>query len=112
MSEYEEILGIKIPENTKIKAVTNSSKKVIKDSIFFGFQGTKVHGSKYAEDAIKNGASLVIHDDPLFVKNNMVSCVEAINRCSTKSSSFVWAPFIPLPPLFRVFHCVVANLLI
>ena len=28
MSEYEEILGIKIPENTKIKAVTNSSKKV------------------------------------------------------------------------------------
>ena len=70
MSEYEEILGIKIPENTKIKAVTNSSKKVTKDSIFFGLQGTKVHGSKYAEDAIKNGASLVIHDDPLFVKNN------------------------------------------
>ena len=34
MSEYEEILGIKIPENTKIKAVTNSSKKVTKDSIF------------------------------------------------------------------------------
>ena len=70
MSEYEEILGIKIPKNTKIKAVTNSSKKVTKDSIFFGFKGTKVHGSKYAKDAIKNGASLVIHDDPLFVKNN------------------------------------------
>ena len=70
MSEYEEILGIKIPKNTKIKAVTNSSKKVTKDSIFFGLKGTKVHGSKYAKDAIKNGASLVIHDDPLFVKNN------------------------------------------
>ena len=70
MSECEEILGIKIPKNTKIKAVTNSSKKVTKDTIFFGFKGTKVHGSKYAKDAIKNGASLVIHDDPLFVKNN------------------------------------------
>ena len=70
MSEYEEILGIKIPKNTKIKSVTNSSKKVTKDSIFFGFKGTKVHGSKYAKDAIKNGASLVIHDDPLFIKNN------------------------------------------
>ena len=70
MSEYEEILGIKIPKNTKIKAVTNSSKKVTKDSIFFGLKGTKVHGSKYAKDAIKNGASLVIHDDPLFIKNN------------------------------------------
>ena len=54
MSEYEEILGIKIPKNIKIKAVTNSSKKVKKDSIFFGFKGTKVHGSKYAKDAIKN----------------------------------------------------------
>ena len=38
MSEYEEILGIKIPKNTRIKAVTNSSKKVIKDSIFFGYK--------------------------------------------------------------------------
>ena len=70
MSEYEEILGIKIPKNTKIKAVTNSSKKVIKDSIFFGLQGINVHGSNYAEDAIKNGASLVVHDDPLYDKNN------------------------------------------
>ena len=34
MSEYEEILGIKIPKNTKIKAVTNSSNKATKDSIF------------------------------------------------------------------------------
>ena len=39
MSEYEEILGIKIPNNTNIKAVTNSSKKVLKDSIFFGLKG-------------------------------------------------------------------------
>ena len=70
MSEYEEILGIKIPNNTNIKAVTNSSKKVLKDSIFFGLQGINVHGSNYAEDAIKNGASLVVHDDPLYDKNN------------------------------------------
>ena len=70
MNEYEEILGIKIPNNTNIKAVTNSSKKVLKDSIFFGLQGTNVHGSNYAEDAIENGASLVVHDDPMYDKNN------------------------------------------
>ncbi len=70
MSEYEEILGIKIPNNTNIKAVTNSSKKVLKDSIFFGLKGVNIHGSNYAEDAIKNGASLVVHDDPFYDKNN------------------------------------------
>ena len=63
MSEYEEILGIKIPNNTNIKAVTNSSKKVLKDSIFFGLKGVNIHGSNYAEDAIKNGAKTIISNN-------------------------------------------------
>ena len=64
MNEYEKILGIQIPKDTKISSVTNSSKKVIKDSIFFGLQGTKIHGSNYAEEAINLGASIAVHNDP------------------------------------------------
>ena len=36
------------------------SRKVQKNSVFFGLNGTNEDGSLYAEDAIKNGASLVL----------------------------------------------------
>ena len=100
MSEYEEILGIKIPDNTNIKAVTNSSNKVIEDSIFFGLQGTKLHGSEYAEEAIRSGASLVIHDDHLFnrnsekiiyakdLKNNIVKFLDSFYSIDINSNNF------------------------
>ena len=63
MNELEDILGIKFPDNCDVSNVTNTSKKVKKDSIFFGLQGINEHGSKYAHEAINNGASLVVHND-------------------------------------------------
>ena len=64
MNRLEEILGIKFPKEITISHVTNNSKKVEKNSIFFALQGTKHHGSRYISQAIENGASLVLHDDP------------------------------------------------
>ena len=70
MNELEHILGIQLPKNIKISSVVNTTDKVIKDSIFFGLQGTRVHGSKYADKALELGASLVIHNDPDFISKH------------------------------------------
>ncbi len=43
-----------------IKDFQIDSRKVTKNSVFFGLNGSNVDGSIYAEDAIKNGASLAI----------------------------------------------------
>lgn len=81
MNEYEKILGIQIPKDTKISSVTNSSKKVIKDSIFFGLQGTKIHGSNYAEEAINLGASIAVHNDPnVIIKNKKVLYIKNLEE--------------------------------
>jgi hypothetical protein len=70
MNELEQILGIQSPKNIKISSVVNTTDKVIKDSIFFGLQGTRVHGSRYADKALELGASLVIHNDPDFISKH------------------------------------------
>jgi UDP-N-acetylmuramoyl-tripeptide--D-alanyl-D-alanine ligase len=43
-----------------IKNFQIDSRKVTKNSVFFGLTGSNVDGSIFAEDAIKNGASLAI----------------------------------------------------
>ena len=63
MSNLEEILGISFTKGTKILHATNSSKKVKKNSIFFGLPGIAQHGSKYSKDALDQGASIVVHND-------------------------------------------------
>lgn len=70
MNELEKILGIKFPLGISITHATNSSKKVKKDSIFFGIQGTQIHGSKYINEALINGASIAVHNDPKYKANN------------------------------------------
>ena len=70
MNELEQIFGIQLPKNIKISRVVNTTDKVIKDSIFFGLQGTRVHGSRYADKALELGASLVIHNDPDFISKH------------------------------------------
>jgi UDP-N-acetylmuramyl-tripeptide synthetase len=69
VNELEKILDVTFPNNTVIINATNSTKKVEKNSIFFGLQGTKVHGSKYIEEALSLGASICIHDDSKYKSN-------------------------------------------
>lgn len=65
-----DILGITFPDDIEITHATNSTKKVKKNSIFFGLQGTKIHGSEFIEEALELGASVAIHDNPNFKINN------------------------------------------
>ena len=55
---------------------------------------------------------LNLYTFPLFVKNNNVSCVEAVKICFTKSSSLVVIPVIPFPPLFWLLYVSIGILFI
>jgi len=70
VKQLGDILGIMFPDDIEITHATNSSKKIRKNSIFFGLQGTKVHGSKFIEEAFRLGASAAVHNDPNFKINN------------------------------------------
>ena len=63
MNKFEEILGVTLLPGTIISNATNSTKKVKKNSIFFGLQGTNIHGSKYIKEAMDLGASVAVHND-------------------------------------------------
>jgi|TARA_E500000178_G_scaffold102277_2_gene101827 UDP-N-acetylmuramoyl-L-alanyl-D-glutamate--2,6-diaminopimelate ligase len=81
MNELEEILGIKLPKKTKISYATNSTKKIKKDTIFFGLKGSNCHGSAYAEEAINLGACIVVHNDLNFnVKNKKIFYVNDLEN--------------------------------
>ena len=43
------------------------------------------------------------------LKNNIKSCVEAVNICFTKSSSLVAIPVIPFPPLFWLLSTIMSK---
>ncbi len=89
MNRLEEILGIKFPKEITISHVTNNSKKVEKNSIFFALQGTKHHGSRYISQAIENGASLVLHDDPQCKTEEInIIFVEDLNKRTLLEGSF------------------------
>jgi len=81
MSKFSNILGIEIPKDTKISSATNSTKKIKKDSIFFGLQGSKIHGSSFAQEALNLGASIVVHDDVnLKIRNKNIFYVENLEN--------------------------------
>ena len=88
MNELQKILKINFKENIKVSGITNSSQKVKQDSIFLGLKGTKTHGSNYALEAIKKGASIAIHDNPNYNKKNKkiiyVKNLEKKNHSSAK----------------------------
>jgi len=66
-----EVLGHNIINKKKIlRSASINSKKIAKNSIFFGVKGKKFDGSKFAIEAIKNGADLAISNQKF--KNSKV----------------------------------------
>ncbi len=58
----EEILSKKLSNNIKINNSSINSREIKKNNIFFGIKGKKIDGNKFADNAIKKGASLCIID--------------------------------------------------
>ena len=44
----------------KIRGLSTNSKKIKKGFIFFAIRGNKINGEKFINEAVKNGASVVI----------------------------------------------------
>ena len=85
MSKLEDILGVKFPRGTNISHATNDSRKIKKDSIFFGLPGTKKHGSNYVEEALNHGAAIAVHDDKNYELNsNKVFYIKDLNKLIIK----------------------------
>ena len=67
-----EVLGHNIINKKKnLRSASINSKKIKKNSIFFGIKGKKFDGNKFAIEAIKNGAALAVSNQKLKIKNNI-----------------------------------------
>ena len=53
----------------KFNTPTNNSKKVKKNGIFFAIKGERENGTKYINDAIKNGATAIVTEKNVALKN-------------------------------------------
>ena len=85
----EEILRRKINSNTKINNASINSRTVKKNNIFFGIKGKKIDGNKFADYAIKKGASLSIIDKNYGKNNNKKIKVKNSLKFFSKCSKLV-----------------------
>lgn len=76
--------GIRIKKtDIDIKGITNDSRKVKKDYLFFAYKGEEDDGKKYINDAIKKGAKIIISDEK--IKNNSVITIKVNDMHKTMS---------------------------
>tara|TARA_B100000579_G_scaffold58262_1_gene41817 strand:+ start:2892 stop:5735 length:2844 start_codon:yes stop_codon:yes gene_type:complete len=93
----EEKLKTKLNDKIIINNASINSKEVKKNNIFFGIKGKKIDGNKFANEAIKNGASVSIVDKNYGTKiNNKIKVKNTLNfftECSKKvrASSNIFA---------------------
>ena len=53
-------------------SVATDSRSIPKGAIFFGLKGDKFDGNKFAEQALNNGASLAVIDNPTFMTHDCI----------------------------------------
>lgn len=61
-----EIIGIKGDLEKEVYGAASHSSRVSPGGIFFVLKGQKTHGRYYLEEAINNGARVIISDEPLY----------------------------------------------
>ena len=83
----EECLEKKLNYKIKINKTSINSKEIKKNDIFFAIRGKKLNGSKFAKEAIKNGASLAIVDNLHGEKNIKKIKVANVLKFFSKSSN-------------------------
>ena len=56
--------------NKKISKIVIDSRNVKEDCLFFGLEGKNTNGSLFAEEALQNGASLVVSSNKSFAMDS------------------------------------------
>ena len=72
----------------KSSGVTIDSRKVKLNNIFFALKGKNFDGNKYAESAIKKGASFAVIDDEKYFLNEKYILVDDVLSCLQELSKF------------------------
>ncbi len=85
----EEILGKKLINNIKINNSSINSREIKKNNIFFGIKGKKIDGNRFADNAIKKGASLSIIDKKYGENNDKKIKVKNSLKFFSKCSNFI-----------------------
>lgn len=61
-------------QNFEVKFLTDDSRKATADSMFFAVKGYKVNGARFIEDAIKNGAKVIVCQDDIYQNTSGKVC--------------------------------------
>ena len=62
----------------KNNRISTDTRKITKNSIFFALKGENFNGNKFAEEAIKKGASYSIIDEKQYQTNNKIILVDNV----------------------------------
>ena len=82
----KKLKNIKFNKNLKINSASINSREIKKNDIFFAIKGKRFDGNKYANEAIKKGASLSIIDKDFKIKNKrkikVKNSLNFLTKCS------------------------------
>ena len=62
-----------------VSGISTSSKQIKKNYIFFAIKGNKTNGEKYINDAIQNGASIIVCSKKSKFKNKNITIIKSSN---------------------------------
>ena len=63
----------------EIKGLSSNSKKVRKGYIFFAIKGLKLNGEKFIDEAVKNGAAVIVCSSDCKYRNNSLPVIKTSN---------------------------------
>ncbi|MCX7641692.1 MAG: UDP-N-acetylmuramoyl-L-alanyl-D-glutamate--2,6-diaminopimelate ligase [Elusimicrobiales bacterium] len=86
LSEVLKDTNINIKKDIEIKGIEIDSKKIKPGYIFFAIKGEKTDGNIFIDEAIKNGASIIITEKETNITNIPVIKVSDINLTLSKAS--------------------------
>lgn len=66
----------------EIKSLMTDSRKKRPDSIFFCVKGMMFDGHKFVEDAIANGAKVIVHSDPIPYTHDDITYIQVVDVIS------------------------------
>jgi len=72
----------------KSKKIVTDTRKIIGNAVFFALKGDNFNGNKFAEDALKKGASLAIVDEKKYEISDKTIFVNDVLTCLQKLSSY------------------------
>ncbi|MFL2726435.1 MAG: Mur ligase domain-containing protein, partial [Gammaproteobacteria bacterium] len=59
---WKDCFSFDFPSSSTVTHISNSSKEIKKNSVFFAVQGTKSHGCQFINEAFTKGAAFVVTD--------------------------------------------------